>query len=59
MYIEQIMKIMILLISYLIYLGGKSINEINNVDKNGEKQRVYNTLRRIIPQYIPIIGGPE
>ena len=38
---------------------GKSINEINKVDKDGEKQRVYNTLRRIIPQYIPIIGGPE
>ena len=29
--------------------GGKSINEINKVDKDGEKQRVYNTLRRIIP----------
>jgi len=28
---------------------GKSINEINKVDKDGEKQRVYNTLRRIIP----------
>ena len=39
--------------------GGKSINEIKKVDKDGEKQRVYNTLRRIIPQYIPIIGGPE
>ena len=39
--------------------GGKSINEINKVDKDGEKQRVYNTLRRIMPQYIPIIGGPE
>ena len=30
-----------------------------DIDKDGEKQRVYNTLRRIIPQYIPIIGGPE
>ena len=39
--------------------GGKSINEINKVDKDGEKDRVYNTLRRILPQYIPIIGGPE
>ena len=39
--------------------GGKRINEINIVDKNGEKDRVFNTLRRIIPQYISILGGPE
>jgi len=39
--------------------GGKSIKEINKVDKDGEKDRIYNILRRIIPQYIPIIGGPE
>ena len=39
--------------------GRKSINEINKVDKDGEKERVYHTLRRIIPPHIQILGGLE